>query len=185
MSADRSSPRSTTPLTRRAALSTISATLLTALLPTPASAFPPPTTRVDSPNSSSNVTSTSSGLRYYDFAVGTSGSPIVAGDTVRFHLVTGTTGARNGWKIASTYEGDALVVVIGRGDVVTGLDEALRGMRIGGRRRALVPPEIGYSMRGGPGPLPKDFAGLQRFKNIYLNTNRAFIPDGLSLEACF
>lgn len=185
MTADHSSPRSTTPFTRRAALATISATLLTPLLPPSASALPRPTSRVVSPNSSSNVTSTSSGLRYYDFSVGSSGSPIATGDTVRFHLVTGTTGARNGWKIASTYEGDALVVVIGHGDVVPGLDEALRGMRIGGRRRALVSPDIGYSMRGGPGPLPKDFAGLQRFKNIYLNSNRTFIPDGLFLEACF
>jgi FKBP-type peptidyl-prolyl cis-trans isomerase len=104
---------------------------------------------------------------------------------VRFHLVTGTTGARNGWKIASTYASDALVVRVGTGEVVPGLDEALRGMRVGGRRRALVPPTLGYSGKVGKGqaPVPTEFAAYQRFKNIYLNSARPFIPDGMCLAS--
>ncbi len=124
------------------------------------------------------VETTPSGLRYYDFRVGTTGDPIEEGDIVRFHLTTGTTGARNGWKLASTYDGEALVVKVGDGSIVPGLDEALRNMRPGGRRRALVPPQLGYEGSTRKGPIPTDFASFQRFKNIYLNPRRAFVPDG-------
>lgn len=129
-------------------------------------------------NGEENVVTTTTGLRYYDFRIGTVGEAIEEGDTVRFHLTTGTTGARNGWKLASTYDGEALIVKIGDGSIVPGLEEAMRGMKVGGRRRALVPPELGYKGTTKQGPIPIEFASFQRFKNIYLNPRRAFIPDG-------
>lgn len=120
---------------------------------------------------------TASGLHYYDFRPG-SGAEAREGDVVRFHVTTGTTGARNGWKLATTHDGDALVARVGDDTLVPGLDEALRGMRAGGRRRAIVPPPLGYRGSTTRGPVPTDFAAFQRFKNVYLNVNRPFVPDG-------
>lgn len=46
----------------------------------------------------------------------------------------------------------------GSGQVIEGFDRAVKGMRIGARRRFVVPPELGY-VNGvkGPGPVPPDF----------------------------
>lgn len=84
----------------------------------------------------------------------------------------GTTGARNGWRIDSA----TTAFVVGSGDVIKGLDEGVVGMRANDRRRLLIPPGLGYIKKDDQ-PIPKGFAEFQRFKNIYLNVNRPFIPD--------
>lgn len=91
--------------------------------------------------------------------------------------MTSTTGARNGFKLGSTYSGDAIVAKVGQEKLVDGLNEALLGMQVGGKRRAIVPPSLGFKLKGTKGPVPSNFADYQRFKNIYLNPNRAYIPD--------
>lgn len=43
--------------------------------------------------------------------------------------------------------------VIASGQVIPGFDEGVRGMAVGGRRKVIIPPELGYG-RTGSGPIP-------------------------------
>lgn len=169
-------------VSRRAAVEVLTAAAISTGLafgPLPVKSAPEVST--SSTSSQSGVVTTASGLRYYDFPLPDATSnaeKVSSGDKVRFHLTTGTTGARNGWIIDSTRgEGrDALVVVAGAGDVVAGLDEALVGISVGGKRRAVVPPNLGY-VREGMQPAVKGFAETQRFRNLFYNKDRQYIPD--------
>lgn len=149
-------------------------------------AIPPPAvaaatgTRVADPASTERTTA--SGVRLVDFSLG-DGPLVGPGDTVSIDYTTGSTAARYGWKIDSTEAGWAggpgrppLVFVVGAGQVIPGLDEAVVGMRAGGKRRAVIPPSVGYV--GGRGaPVPPGFEERQRWKNIYANSSRAYVPD--------
>lgn len=119
-----------------------------------------------------------SGLIYYDFRKG-EGDIIRAGDVVAVDYTLGSTGARYGYEIDGSYGGgDPLVFEVGgKSGVITGLDQAVEGMRVGGKRRAIVPKELGFKGTKGERPVPKGFAEYQRFKNLYLNKNRPYVPD--------
>jgi FKBP-type peptidyl-prolyl cis-trans isomerase FkpA len=98
------------------------------------------------------MTKTASGLYYLDLEVGT--GPIVRGkEDVKVHYTGWLT---NGVKFDSSKDEDPPVTVpLGRGRAIKGWDEGLVGMRVGGRRRLVIPPELGY----GPnrtGAIPPD-----------------------------
>jgi FKBP-type peptidyl-prolyl cis-trans isomerase len=93
-----------------------------------------------------NFTRTASGLYYEDIEVGT-GEPAAAGQNVS---VAYTGWLRNGSQFDS---GDDFRFLLGVGDVVPGFDEGVTGMRVGGIRRIIIPPELGYGSQG-RGPVP-------------------------------
>lgn len=68
-------------------------------------------------------------------------------------------------------EKDFLRFTLGDGSVIAGFDEAVRGMRVGGFRRAVVPVELGYP--GGEfskvGPKPSNFSGKRALSFVLKN----------------
>jgi hypothetical protein len=93
---------------------------------------------------------TASGLEYEDLVVGNGASP-QAGQTVIVHY-TGT--LENGTKFDSSVDrGQPFRFNIGVGQVIKGWDEGVMSMKIGGKRKLIIPPQLGYGSRG-VGPIP-------------------------------
>ena len=96
------------------------------------------------------MTTTPSGLQYRDDAVG-DGPEAKAGQTVSVHY-TGT--LLDGSKFDSSRDrGQPLRFPLGAGHVIKGWDEGVAGMKVGGKRTLVIPPELGYGARG-IGPIP-------------------------------
>ncbi len=94
-----------------------------------------------------------SGLKYIDVEVG-EGPAAVSGKEVTVHY-TGT--FPNGKKFDSSVDRDEpFTFQLGAGRVIKGWDEGVAGMRIGGKRKLIIPPELGYGKRGAGSVIPPD-----------------------------
>ena len=96
-------------------------------------------------------TMTPSGLQYIDVMPGT-GDEARAGQRVTVHYTGWLT---NGQKFDSSRErNDPFQFGLGQRQVISGWDQGVAGMRVGGQRRLIIPPELGYGARGAPGAIP-------------------------------
>lgn len=94
---------------------------------------------------------TASGLSYTDLVVGTGAVP-VSGKKVTVHY-TGT--LENGKKFDSSLDrGQPFVFRIGAGEVIPGWDEGVISMKVGGKRKLIVPSQLGYGPAGAGGVIP-------------------------------
>lgn len=94
---------------------------------------------------------TASGLKYTDVRVGKGASP-VKGKQVKVHY-TGT--LANGTKFDSSLDrNEPFVFVFGVGQVIRGWDEGLAGMKVGGKRKLVIPGNLGYGAAGAPPDIP-------------------------------
>lgn len=93
---------------------------------------------------------TSSGLEYTELVVGT-GAEAKAGQTVEVHYTGWLT---DGTKFDSSVDRNRpFSFPLGGGRVIKGWDEGVAGMKVGGKRKLVIPPAIGYGSRG-VGPIP-------------------------------
>ena len=84
-----------------------------------------------------------------DIEVGT-GEEAKSGHNVEVHY------AGNAWSTRQQFDaswdrGDTFTFRLGAGQVIGGWDQGVVGMKIGGRRRLVIPPELGYGSRGAGG----------------------------------
>ena len=85
-------------------------------------------------------------LELEDITVG-AGDEAVAGEVVEVHYV-GVSWSTGRQFDASWDRGQTLKFGLGKGQVISGWDQGVVGMRVGGRRRITVPPMLGYGKRG-------------------------------------
>jgi len=94
---------------------------------------------------------TPSGLRLTDLKVG-QGAEATQGKVVDVRY---TGWLVNGTKFDASEEGHPpLTFRLGAGDVIRGLDEGVTGMKEGGKRKLVIPPELGFGKTGGGGVIP-------------------------------
>ncbi len=105
----------------------------------------------DNNQSDEKVVTTPSGLKYEVLKEGTGETP-KAGQTVTVHY-TGT--LEDGTKFDSSRDrGQPFQFTIGQGQVIKGWDEGLGIMKVGDRRKLIIPPDLGYGSRGAGGVIP-------------------------------
>jgi FKBP-type peptidyl-prolyl cis-trans isomerase FkpA len=94
---------------------------------------------------------TDSGLKYEDLAIG-DGDTAEAGQQVSVHYT--------GWLIdgskfdSSVDRNQPFEFALGRGMVISGWDEGVAGMKVGGKRKLTIPPQLGYGAQGAGGVIP-------------------------------
>ena len=98
------------------------------------------------------VVTTDTGLQYIDVRVG-EGDVAEAGSTAVVHY---TGWLVNGKKFDSSLDrNQTFDFPVGGGRVIKGWDQGVAGMKVGGVRKLIVPPDLGYGSRG-IGPIPPD-----------------------------
>jgi FKBP-type peptidyl-prolyl cis-trans isomerase FkpA len=100
---------------------------------------------------SAGAVTTASGLSYTDLVAGSGASP-TSGKNVTVHYT--------GWLVdgkkfdSSVDRGEPFVFRIGAGEVIPGWDEGVMSMKVGGKRKLIIPAQLGYGAAGAGGVIP-------------------------------
>lgn len=90
-------------------------------------------------------------LEIEDIEVG-AGTEAVSGNRVEVHYTGRLT---DGTKFDSSLDrGQPFGFQLGAGQVIKGWDQGVAGMKVGGKRKLTIPPELAYGERGFPGAIP-------------------------------
>jgi FKBP-type peptidyl-prolyl cis-trans isomerase len=95
------------------------------------------------------------GLKYTDDKTG-DGAAATAGKKVSVHY-TGwlyNNGVKGAKFDSSVDRGQPFQFTLGAHQVIAGWDEGVAGMKVGGKRTLIIPPELGYGARGAGGVIP-------------------------------
>ncbi len=98
-----------------------------------------------------DTTTTASGLKFVDLKVGDGAQP-QPGQTCIVHYTGWLT---DGKKFDSSRDrNETFSFTLGQGKVIKGWEEGVATMKIGGQRKLIVPPELGWGDRGAGGVIP-------------------------------
>jgi FKBP-type peptidyl-prolyl cis-trans isomerase FkpA len=90
-------------------------------------------------------------LKIEDLVVG-DGVEAKSGNAVSVHYTGWLT---DGTKFDSSVDrGQAFGFTLGQGQVIRGWDQGVAGMKVGGKRKLTIPPDLGYGSRGAGGVIP-------------------------------
>jgi FKBP-type peptidyl-prolyl cis-trans isomerase FkpA len=97
-------------------------------------------------------TTTDTGLRYSDLETGSGETVTGRGQTIIVHY---TGWLEDGTKFDSSRDrNEPFSFPLECNYVIKGWDEGVKGMQVGGKRRLVIPPELGYGARGAGGVIP-------------------------------
>ncbi|XP_060191296.1 peptidyl-prolyl cis-trans isomerase FKBP17-1, chloroplastic [Lycium barbarum] len=127
----------------------------------------------------------SGGVKALDLRIGNGETPL-DGDVVAIHYY-GRLAAKQGWRFDSTYDhkdetGEPIPFsfVLGSGKVISGIETAVRSMKVGGLRRVIIPPSQGYQNTSQE-PLPPNYFDRQRLFTTIFNPTRLANGEGATL----
>lgn len=104
-------------------------------------------------NETEKVETTKSGLQYVDKVVGAGPQP-KTGQTVRVHYTGWLT---DGKKFDSSVDrGQPFEFILGVGQVIKGWDEGVSTMKVGSKRKLIIPSSLAYGKRGAGSAIPPD-----------------------------
>jgi FKBP-type peptidyl-prolyl cis-trans isomerase FkpA len=114
-------------------------------------ATPPITAAPQNAGAATSEVTMADGLKYTDDQLGT-GTEAQAGKTVSVHY---TGWLLDGTKFDSSRDrNQPFSFALGKGQVIKGWDEGVAGMKVGGKRTLVIPPDLGYGARGAGGVIP-------------------------------
>jgi FKBP-type peptidyl-prolyl cis-trans isomerase FkpA len=118
------------------------------------------------PTLGANAVTTASGLQYEDLQVGT-GAAAKSGDSVTVNYTGWLT---DGTKFDSSIDrGQTFDFTIGAGNVITGWDEGVQGMLVGGTRLMVIPSTLGYGANGYPPTIPANATLIFEVQLVSIN----------------
>ncbi|KAK9267782.1 hypothetical protein L1049_010217 [Liquidambar formosana] len=127
----------------------------------------------------------SGGVKALDLRIGSGEVPVI-GDQVAVHYY-GRLAAKQGWRFDSTYDhkdetGEPIpfIFALGSGKVISGIEAAVKSMRVGGVRRVIIPPSQGYQNTSQE-PIPPNFFDRQRLFTTIFNPTRLANGEGSTL----
>jgi peptidylprolyl isomerase len=101
------------------------------------------------------ATTTPSGLKIMDIKLGTGATPKPGQICVMHYTGWLYEGGAKGKKFDSSLDrGQPFEFPLGRRQVISGWDEGVATMKVGGKRTLIIPPELGYGARGAGGVIP-------------------------------
>jgi len=104
---------------------------------------------------------TPSGLKYTDLKIG-QGDVAETGKVLEVHYSGWL--AANRVKFDSSIEDRPFTFRLGTGDAIKGWDEGLMGMKVGGKRRLVIPPELGFGKQGVGSVVPPNAVLVYEFE---------------------
>mmetsp|Transcript_21794 Transcript_21794/g.42296 ORF Transcript_21794/g.42296 Transcript_21794/m.42296 type:complete len:208 (-) Transcript_21794:228-851(-) len=128
-----------------------------------------------------NAFSTKSGLKIIDFSLGNTERP-QWGDFVIINYVMYKSSLGKIDKISDTYQKKTPFLFIhGGGQIIKGIEEAVHSMKKGGKRRVIIPEELGYNVTG-LGPIPPENSKRKKlFSQENFSTKDSFIIFDIEL----
>ena len=143
----------------------------------------PSSSLVELVDSDAVVVRLDSGVTYRDLRDGTGNEVATEGTRVNIQWVLKRS---NGYSIDASSNNDGVPFIFTVGGskqqqrAIAGLDEGIRGMKIGGIRRIVLPPSLAYveglnDDGSSPGPVPVGFGPKQRIRRVM--ENRMDVPD--------
>ncbi len=103
-----------------------------------------------------SMTMTATGLQYEDLTVG-EGDEAKAGNYVSVHYtgwLQNPDGSAGSKFDSSLDRNEPFEFPLGAGHVIQGWDQGVQGMKVGGKRRLVIPASLGYGARGAGGVIP-------------------------------